>query len=222
MSQSVSSLGSTSGSSGSSSAAQSALASLTDNYQSFLQMLLTQLQNQDPTSPMDSSQFTSELVQFAGVEQQISTNSNLTQLIQLTQDNTTIQATQLVGKQVQATSSQLSLQNGTATVDFTTPSAETVLVTVTNGSGTQLYQGTVNATQGANSWSWNGKTNAGTTAPDGAYTVTVNAVATDGSTSTLPFTIVGTVTGVQSTGSTVLVNLGGLQVNMSAVTSVGN
>jgi flagellar basal-body rod modification protein FlgD len=62
-----------------------ALGSLTSNFSDFLSLLMTQLQHQDPSSPMDASQFTSELVQFSSVEQQINTNGNLTQLIQLTQ-----------------------------------------------------------------------------------------------------------------------------------------
>jgi flagellar basal-body rod modification protein FlgD len=219
VSQSVSSA-TASAASASTSASNSALSSLTDNYQTFLQMLLTQLQNQDPTSPMDSSQFTSELVQFAGVEQQISTNSNLTQLIQLTQDNATIQSTELVGQQVQATSTQLSLQNGAAGVDFTTPSAETVTIAISNGSGQQVYTAAVNATQGSNAWTWNGQTSSGVTAPDGVYNVAVGATAADGSTGALPFTIVGTVTAVQTSGGTVTVDLGQLQVNMTAVTAV--
>jgi len=226
MSQSVTSTttnaaAATSGS-GSASASQSALSSLTDNYQTFLQMLLTQLQNQDPSSPMDSGQFTSELVQFAGVEQQISTNSNLTQLIQLTQDDATIATTQLVGKHVDVTSTQLALQSGTAEIAFSPSSPEQVAITVSNASGQALYSTTVNATAGSNTWSWNGQTSYGTTAPDGAYTVSAQAVAADGSTSAVPFSVVGTVTGV-TTGSTgVTVDLGSLAVNMSNVTSVAN
>ena len=185
MSQSISSTGAASSASTStSSSGSSALNSLTDNYQSFLQMLMTQLQNQDPTSPMDSGQFTTELVQFAGVEQQINTNSNLTQLIQLTQDNATIQSTSLVGKQVDVQSSQLSLQRGTSEIQFNAASAEPVNITVTNGSGQAVYSTTVKATQGVNTWTWNGQTAYGTTMPDGAYTVSAAAVATDGSTST--------------------------------------
>jgi flagellar basal-body rod modification protein FlgD len=203
-------------------AGQSALASLTDNYQSFLQMLMTQLRNQDPTSPLDSSTFTTELVQFAGVEQQINTNSNLTQLIQLTQDNAVVQSSQLYGKQVQATSNQLSLQHGSAGINFTAATAGPVAVAIYNSTGQQLYTATLPATQGANSWTWNGQTGAGTTAPDGAYNVAVASVAADGSTTVLPFTITGTVTGVQATGGTVTLDLGSLQLNMSAVTSVGN
>jgi flagellar basal-body rod modification protein FlgD len=220
--QAAAGLTGTGGSSSSGSASQSALASLTDNYQSFLQMLMTQLQNQDPTSPMDSSQFTSELVQFAGVEQQINTNSNLTQLIQLTQGDTVMQSGQLLGKQVQVTSSQLSLQNGTAAIDFTAPTAEPVAVAVYSSTGQQIYTTTLSASQGSNSWIWNGQSASGGTAPDGAYNVAVAGIAADGSTATLPFTVVGTVTGVQASGSSVMVQLGQLSVNMSAVTAVGN
>jgi flagellar basal-body rod modification protein FlgD len=230
MSQSISSssgVSSASGTSGtssssSSSAGNAALNSLTDNYQTFLQMLLTQLQNQDPTSPMDSGQFTTELVQFAGVEQQINTNSNLTQLIQLTQDNATVEATQMVGKQVDVTSSQLALQNGKSEIQFNAPLAEPIAITVSNASGQALYSETVDATAGANTWTWNGQTAYGTTEPDGAYTVTASAVASDGTTSAVPFSVVGTVTGVTTSGSTVTVNLGSLSVNMTAVTSVGS
>ena len=63
-------------------------------------MLMTQLQNQDPTSPMDTNQFTTELVQFSSVEQQINTNTSLTQLIQLTQAGEVMQASAMTGKQV--------------------------------------------------------------------------------------------------------------------------
>jgi flagellar basal-body rod modification protein FlgD len=208
------------GGSSSSTSASNPLTSLTNNFQSFLQMLMTQLQNQDPTSPMDSGQFTTELVQFAGVEQQINTNSSLTQLIQLTQGNTVMQSGQILGKQAQVTSNQLALQNGTAGIDFTAPAAGPVAIAVYNSTGQQLYTATVNATQGANTWTWNGQTASGTTAPDGAYNVGVAGTAADGSTTTLPFTVLGTVTGVQSSGSSVQVQLGQLAVDMSAVMSL--
>ena len=74
------------------------LASLSSNFNNFLSMLMTQLKNQDPTSPMDTNQFTSELVQFSSVEQQINTNTSLTQLIQLTQGGEVMQASAMTGK----------------------------------------------------------------------------------------------------------------------------
>ena len=70
---------------GSAPSGQTALTALSSNFGDFLNMLMTQLKNQDPSSPLDSNQFTQELVSFSGVEQQINTNNSLTQLIQLTQ-----------------------------------------------------------------------------------------------------------------------------------------
>src|SRR3954469_22788184 len=101
-------------------------ASLASNFNSFLTMLMTQLRHQDPTQPVDASQFTSELVQFSSVEQQIATNSNLMQLIQLTQASQIEQSSAMLGKAARVTSSQLSLQNSTAQINFTTQSAAPV------------------------------------------------------------------------------------------------
>jgi len=103
------------------SAATDPLASLSSNFNDFLSMLMTQLKNQDPTSPMDTNQFTSELVQFSSVEQQINTNTSLTQLIQLTQGGKVMQASAITGKQVTASSDHVPLQNGQGTIQFNTP-----------------------------------------------------------------------------------------------------
>src|SRR4051812_11184427 len=94
-----------------------AMKSLGSNFSNFLSLLMTQLQNQDPTSPLDTNEFTSQLVQFSSVEQQINTNTNLTQLIQLTQASQIQQSAGLLGKPVTVSSSQLSLQNGAAAIN---------------------------------------------------------------------------------------------------------
>ena len=199
-----------------------ALGSLSDNFTSFLSLLMTQLQNQDPTSPLDSNQFTSELVQFTSVQQQIDTNSDLTQLIQLTQASQVEQSTAMIGKPVTVTSSQLSLQNSTAEINFNTTTAEPVAIAVYNAAGTQIQTATATSNAGANSWTWNGQNASGTTMPDGAYTVTVNSIGTNGSTSAIPFTVTGTATSVQNNAGTVEVQMGGLTLPFSAITSVGN
>jgi flagellar basal-body rod modification protein FlgD len=199
-----------------------ALGSLANNFTDFLSLLMTQLQNQDPSSPMDSNQFTSELVQFTSVEQQISTNSNLTQLIQLTQASQIEQSAALIGKPVTATSSQLSLQNGTAEINFNTTSAEPVAIAVYNASGAQVQTATLTTTAGANHWTWDGKNASGTTMADGAYKVTVTAVGTNGATSQVPFTVTGTATSIQNNSGTVQVQMGGLTLPFSSVQSVGS
>ena len=200
----------------------SALGSLSSNFSDFLSLLMTQLQNQDPTSPLDSNQFTSELVQFTSVEQQIDTNSDLTQLIQLTQASQVEQSAAMIGKPVTVTSSQLSLQDSTAAINFNTTAAEPVGIAVYSPSGAQVQTATLTSSAGANTWTWNGQNASGTTMPDGPYTVTVTALGVNGSTSAIPFTVTGTATSVQNNGGTVELQMGGLTLPFSAVNSVGN
>jgi flagellar basal-body rod modification protein FlgD len=195
------------------------LSSLSSNFSNFLNLLMTQLKNQDPTSPMDANSFTSELVEFSSVEQQIDTNTSLTQLIQLTQAANVTQSSAILGKQVSVQSTQIPLQNASGTLNFTAPTPEAVSITVQDANGTTLRQVNVNATQGANTWNWNGANGNGQVLPDGAYTVSV----TGGTPATaLPFTVQGTATGVTTQGSNVNLQLGALSVPFTAVTSVGN
>ena len=203
-------------------AGNAALSSLSGNFGDFLSMLMTQLKNQDPSSPMDANAFTSELVQFSSVEQQINTNTSLTQLIQLTQAGEVMQSSAMLGHKVTVQSSNLVLQNGQAAVNFTAPSAEPVTIAVVNSSGTQVASATAAAVQGANTWNWNGASSSGGTLPDGTYAVTVTGTSTGGATAALPFTVTGTATGVQNQSSGLELQLGALSVPFSAVSSVGN
>jgi flagellar basal-body rod modification protein FlgD len=91
--------GTASGATAGAASGTTALSSLSGNFTDFLKMLMTQLQNQDPTSPMDTNAFTTELVQFSSVEQQINTNTSLTSLIQLTQAGEVMQGSNMTGKQ---------------------------------------------------------------------------------------------------------------------------
>ena len=195
--------------------ASGALGSLASNFNDFLSLLTTQLQNQDPTSPMDTSQFTSQLVQFTGVAQQINTNATLSQILAVGQTQQLSQASNLVGDQVAFTGGTLPLQSGKATVDYQTTSAGPVQITVTNSNGVTVNSQTVNATSGANTWTWNGTNSNGTQLADGAYNVTV----TSGST-TLPFQSVGTVTGAEQLNQAVQLQFGAATVPYSNVVSL--
>jgi flagellar basal-body rod modification protein FlgD len=208
---------------------QNALTQLSGNFNDFLNMLMTQLQNQDPTSPMDTNEFTSELVEFSGVEQQINTNNSLTQLIQLTQAGEVMQGSQMAGKQISVTSTQIPLQNGTGSVQFTAPTAEPVAIAISNSSGQQVRDVSLTATAGQNTWTWNGTDNNGNQVPNGAYNIAVIGANSDGSTTPLTFTVTGTATGVQSNTSSsagtnggVQLDLGALTVPFSSIVSVGN
>lgn len=215
------SVSATTGAATTSAVATNALSTLSGNFNDFLSLLTTQLKNQDPTSPLDTSQFTSELVQFTGVEQQITTNASLTSLIQATQGAEVIQGTAIVGKTVSVTSPSLVLQNGAASIGYTAPAAEPVAFTVTNSAGAVVKTATATSASGVNSWSWNGQSDANVQEPDGVYTVTVTGMSAGGTSSALPFTVNGTATGVTNTNGAVTLNIGALAVDFSAIVAVG-
>lgn len=195
-----------------------ALNSLSGNFGDFLNLLMTQLQNQDPTSPMDTNAFTSQLVQFASVGQQINTNSNLNTLIQATQSNTLLQSSSLVGQQVDVANDHLALQKGASSLHFDTAKPETVNIAVYSDSGVKLLQTTMHTQAGTNDWSWNGKNSQGSQMPDGAYKVAV----VDSSGTALSTTITGTVTGMQRSSNAVTVALGALQTDVGTIQSISN
>lgn len=213
----------TSTSSSSATTGQNALDALSGNFSDFLNMLMTQLQNQDPTSPMDTNEFTSELVEFSGVEQQINTNNSLSQLIQLTQAGEVMQGSSMTGKQVTVDSTQIPLQNGSGQVEFTTTTAEPVGISITNANGQLVRSATVNATAGQNSWTWNGTDNAGNSIADGAYNISVVTSNGSGGTTAVPFTVTGTATGIENTGTNgVQLDLGAMSVNFGSIVAMGS
>ena len=198
----------------------SALSSLASNFTDFLSLLTTQLQNQDPTSPMDTDTFTSELVQFTSVQEQVNTNASLNSLISLTQDGQVTSASSIVGKQVDATSNRIPLQSGSGTVQFTGTAGEQVAIAITNSAGTDVKDALVTATAGSNTWTWNGEDNNGNSVANGSYNIAVLGQSNGGTQAAVPFTVLGTATGVTKSGSSVDLQMGTTSVDMSDVESL--
>src|SRR6201985_3129768 len=98
------------------------------NFQTFLTLLTTQLQNQNPLDPLDTNQFTQQLVQFAGVEQQLKTNDQLQSLITLQQTAQSTQALGFVGKVAVVDGSTATLSNSSAVWDLNVAKDSTVQV----------------------------------------------------------------------------------------------
>ena len=199
--------------------ATDSLSSITSNMNDFLKLLMTQLKNQDPTTPMDTSQFTSQLVQFASVEQQVNINTGVQSLIKLSQSNNVLQTSGLIGRTITATATQVSLQNGSGSIQFNAPAAEAVTITITNSSGTAITQASLTSSAGANSWTWDGKDSKGQQQPDNAYTVTVMGGAATTPVA-IPFTVTGTATGALTQNNVAFVRMGQLTLPVSAIQSV--
>jgi flagellar basal-body rod modification protein FlgD len=206
----------------SSASSTAALSSLANNYTTFLTLLTTQLQHQDPSSPMSSDSFTSELVQFAGVEQQVETNSKLSSLISLNESGQLSADSALVGSQATASSTTLPLQNSSATLNYNGSSGQTVAIAVSNSAGTIVKDDLVTASNGTNTWTWDGTDNKGNKLADGAYSVAVKTMDSAGNTSDVPFTVTGTITGIQTGTNDMQVQMGGATIPMSQLINVSS
>ena len=210
-------------STGTGSTGTDAAAQLSGNFDTFLKLLTTQLQNQDPMNPMDSDQFTQELVQFSGVEQQINTNDNLKSLIALTQSNASGAAVSYLGKTVTVTNGDAALQDGKADWSYAlgASSASTAL-TVTNSSGQVVYSTTGSTASGQHDFSWDGTDNNGNQEPDGVYQLTVTALAGDGSAVESAVASKGVVDEINMTGSTPMLMIGPMAVPVAQASAIDN
>jgi flagellar basal-body rod modification protein FlgD len=214
---------SSTGSTGTSSSAATGLQQIAGNFDTFLQLLTTQLQNQDPLDPMDTSTFTEQLVEFASVEQQINENTNLQTLITLQQTSEATQAMQLIGSTVTVNSNTATLASGgTASWNLNSPSPATGTVTITNSSGQTVYTGTTSLTSGNNTYTWNGVGTNGVTWPAGTYTLSVTATGATGSAVTVSSQTSGTVTAVNVSQTPPQVTVGGVSYPVSSIQSITN
>jgi flagellar basal-body rod modification protein FlgD len=198
-----------------------AASGLTQNFNTFLTLLTTQLQNQDPLSPMDTNQFTQQLVAFSQVEQQINTNSNLQQLIALQGAGESISALPLVGQSIEYNSATAPMTDGQANYVYSLPSsASATSLNVVNSNGQVVYSQKGETDAGAHVFSWNGKTNAGAQLPDGNYTLQIQATSASGTAVTPSIASVGTVqaVGVENGAATFTVN--GMAVPLSELVTV--
>src|ERR1700761_1036182 len=206
---------------GTTSNSDDAAAQLSGNFDTFLTLLTTQLQNQDPMNPMDSNQFTQELVQFSGVEQQINTNDNLKTLISLQQNSAGTSASGYLGKTITVTNGQAALEGGEADWSYALGSAAVSnTLTVTNSAGQVVYSGAGQTAEGQHDFSWNGQSTSGTQLPDGTYTLSVNATDSTGAAVTDAIASKGVVGEVNMTSGTPQLMIGQMAVALSDVSAI--
>jgi flagellar basal-body rod modification protein FlgD len=209
-----------------SSSINNGLASVANNYQTFLSLLTTQLSNQDPLSPMDTSQFTQQLTQMTGVEQQLLSNQLLQQLVnQSSSSNSLTSAVGLIGQTATVNGDEAQLQNGSATWEFSLPSAPaSMTVNVVDSNNNIVWSGPVTASgSGAQTFTWSGQNMSGVQQSNGGtYSLTINAKSSSGATITPSTTLQGTVTAVQTVSGQTMVTVGGAQVPLSSIIGVSS
>lgn len=203
-----------------SSATAKSEASLADSFDTFLTLLTTQLRYQDPLEPMDSTEFTNQLVQFTEVEQSIRSNKQLEQLIGLQGANQSVASLGYIGNVIEAEGSEMPLVDGSAEMTYTLPeNAKSANVLILNGAG-QLVR-TIEGETGAgkHTVTWDGTMSDGTQLEDGVYHIAVSAHNADNNTLDVNTGIKGVVTGTQSDDTGTYLSIGPVLVGLDKVKS---
>jgi flagellar basal-body rod modification protein FlgD len=149
---------------------------LASNFTSFLQLLTTQLKNQNPLDPLDTNQFTQQLVQFAQVEQQLKSNTQLETLVSLQKATQATQALGYVGQTVALDGQTAKLgAEGTAGWSFNSPKPATATVNIINSAGATVFTGTYSLNAGIQNFVWDGRNTSGVKQAAGDYKLSITA-----------------------------------------------
>ena len=207
--------------SGSSSALSNSRATIADNFDTFLSILTTQLKNQNPLDPLDTNQFTSQLVQFTGVEQQLKTNEFLQALMLANQNSSDSQAVGYIGKVVTSTGVKADLSGGKATWTFTSAAAApNSVITVKDATGNVVYTTKGALPAGGGQFVWDGIDQDGNAYRDGTYSITIDGRDADAKYVPVTTSSSGTVSAVDLSGDEPVLTVGSALVKLSDILSV--
>lgn len=191
---------------------------LSSDLNSFLKILTAQLKSQDPLDPLDTHEFTNQLVLFSGVEQAIQQNANLEKLIAIQNDNIAVGALSFMGKEVEALGQTAMLRDGRATFSYTLPNdAAGSIVRIIGPDGKTVLEQKGETKAGRHEFLWNGKDKSGNKLPDGAYSIKVDAADAKKQPLKVIYSVTGKVTGVQLEKGVATLNLGDAKVPLKQV-----
>ena len=197
---------------------------LAQNFDTFLTLLTTQMRNQDPLAPLDSNQFTAQLVQMTGVEQQLATNDLLKQLVANTGSDVG-SAVNLIGKQVRVDSADAKLSGGKAQWNYHLDAdTSDVKIEVLNSAGATVDVAAADAQQskaGDHAYVWDGRGLSGQALPDGVYTLRITTRDASGaSIAAGSVYLEGPVSAVERSGGDTLLTINGARAPLSSVIAV--
>ncbi|NNM73527.1 flagellar hook assembly protein FlgD [Enterovirga aerilata] len=201
--------------------AGSASKEIAGNFQDFLLLLTTQLKNQSPLDPLDTNQFTQQLVQFAGVEQQLKSNDTLGSILTAMQATSTSSAAGYVGMKITADGSTAALANGAASWTVT-PAKDTksATVTISDQNGAAVATKTLALKAGAQTFTWDGRDASGSALPDGIYAITVRAVDASGQSVAVSTELSGVVSAVNVSSGSPVLTVGTSTIPLSKVRTI--
>lgn len=213
------------GVSGSSNVNNSGLAAsrqtIAQNFDTFLSILTTQLKNQNPLDPLDTNQFTQQLVQFTGVEQQLKTNEYLGSLLSSTQNAGRMDAVNYIGKQVTISGKTTQLSGTHAMWSYNAEAnVANANITIKNDKGDTVYTQSGSLNMGSGTFAWDGIGSNGQPMPDGLYTLTLEGTNVSGKNVKITTSAIGKVSAVDFSSGTPMVTVGAAKVPLSDVSEV--
>lgn len=197
------------------------LASLSSNFETFMTLLTAQLKAQDPLSPLDTKDFTNQLVQFSGVEQQIKTNDLLTKLSSSLSVSAGSLAVSYLGKNATATTDKAAILNNKAVWNYELPAnAKSVSMKIYDSSNRLVYTGDGEKTSGKHTFEWDGKSSNGTQNKSGTFKLVIEAKNASDANMTANIYKSGTISFVDMSGAEPLVQIDGVNVALSEIKSI--
>lgn len=194
--------------------------SIAATFDQFLTLLTTQLQNQNPLDPLDTNQFTQQLVQFAGVEQQLKMNSQLEALVTQSKAQSLPVAAGFVGMKITADGTTSTLANGQANWSLKSPASGTAIFTITDSNNKPVHTETRKINAGSQSFQWNGRDANKIALPAGNYRLSIAAKDAAGKAITVSTEIEGTVETVRFDGDTPILVMGNQSVSYDRVRQI--
>ncbi|UTW54531.1 flagellar hook assembly protein FlgD [Kordiimonas sp. SCSIO 12610] len=200
------------------SAADNSAIGLGEDFSTFLTLLTTQLQNQDPLDPTDTNEFTNQIVNFTGVEQQIRTNQNLEALADLTRVNNLASAASFLGQEALIEADTATHEGNGSTFQYILPeAASSTTLEILNSDGEVVFSQPGEVLLGANVFNWQGIDSNGSVVPNGDYRLRVTSL--DADDEFIPATILvqDTITEVETITDTPIFTVGSNVVNQSGI-----
>lgn len=190
------------------------------NFNLFISMLTTQIQNQDPLDPMDSAAYTNQLVQFSMVEQQIASTQKLDEQLTQLKMQSASQFVNYIGKEITAQGATTQLENDKATWNFASVSEGKATVSVKNEKGAVIYTREVDLSKGDNAFVWDGVGTNGAKQEDGAYSVELETKNKDGKPFTVQTEVTGRVDAVDFSRGSVVLKIRDVEIPVGLVKKV--
>jgi flagellar basal-body rod modification protein FlgD len=194
---------------------------IANNFMAFLQLLTTQLQNQNPLEPLDTNQFTQQLVQFAQVEQQLRSNDQLETLVALQKSTQASAALDFVGKTVVISGATTHLgTDGNTVWTFSSPKPASATVTIKDSTGQTAFSSNYAINSGRQDFVWDGRGTNGKRWPAGNYTMSITAKDANGQTVAITTDVQGIVDSADLSQTPPVLSIGQLTFTLDQIKRV--